>query len=103
MEMDGVEEGILVVAINGAHCGHCLVDGLAPDDFAEQALDALRCRCGHDGERESDDVCRQYRAVVDDRPSESRAFAGREHEEFAAIRSTQPDDLSRPDISVVPQ
>src|SRR5262249_13164531 len=71
--------------------------------FAEQALDALCCRCGHDGERESDDVCRQYRAVVDDWPSESRAFACREHEEFAAIRSTQCYDLSRPDASVVPQ
>jgi hypothetical protein len=58
MKMDGVEEGILVVAINGAHCDHCLVDGLASDDFAEQALDALCCRCGHDWERESDDVCR---------------------------------------------
>jgi hypothetical protein len=103
MEMDGVEEGILVVAINGAHCGHSLIDGLATDDSSQQVFDALCCCCGPDGERESDYVCREYRAVVDDRSSESSAFACREHEEFAAIRRTQRDDLGRPDISVIVQ
>jgi len=103
MEMHCVKKGVLVVAVNGAHCRHRVVDVLAADHFAQQALDALCCRCGPDRERERDDVCWQYRAVVDDRSSESRAFAGRKHEEFAAVRSTQRHGLSRPDVSVVPQ
>jgi hypothetical protein len=102
MEVHCVKEGVLVVAVNGAHRSHCVIDRLAADDLSEQAREALCCRCSPDGERERDDICGKDRAVIDDRSSESCALARGEHEESAAIRSAQRDELRRSKIPVIP-
>jgi len=66
VEVHRVEEGKLIVVGNGAHRRHGVVNGLAADDFSEQTLKTLGCRCGPDGKRERDDVSGEDAAVTDD-------------------------------------
>ena len=79
-----LKKAILIVAINGAHCGHGVVDGLAPDHFPEQALEALCCRCGPDRERERDDV---FGETV---PSSTIGPPSRALSHVESTRSSQP-------------
>ncbi len=60
VEVNGVEEGVHVVDVDGAYCCHRFADGAAPDEFLEQARDALGGRCSLDWEGEGDEVGRGW-------------------------------------------
>ncbi len=102
MEVDGVEEGVLVVGVDGTYCCHGAINGVATNELAEENCEALCCGGGSDGEAERDEVSGEDGAVVDDWSAEWCTFARGEHEKLAPIGGAEGDESGGGDHLVVP-